>query len=95
MQGWLWIVFCIIYAILFTQLYAISVASSIKAGNGRKVKVEMAGAPADTGELPALIGTTGSFIFLYYKKTNETRIVPLDAVTSITVAGKKKKAPTP
>jgi hypothetical protein len=91
LRGPIWIAFIIVYAILFTQLYAKRVASEIRAGNGRKVRIELANGAPQSADLPTLIGTTGSFVFLYYPEANETKIVPFNAVTSITVAGKRKK----
>lgn len=93
MRGPLWTVFAIVYAILFTQLYASRVAASIKGGNGRKVRVEFVSAAQPAAEIPTLIGTTQGFVFLFYPTANETRIVPFNAVASITVAAKKRKAP--
>ena len=91
LRGPIWIAFIVVYAILFTQLYAKRVASAIRAGNGRKVRIEFANGAPQSAELPTLIGTTGSFIFLYYPAANETRIIPFDAVSSITIAGKTNK----
>ena len=85
-------VFVVIYAILFTQLYALRVADDIKAGRGRVVKVEMiVPGSVPTTDTTLLIGTTGKFVFLYNQRSNHTRIVPFENVSSISVVARRKQ----
>jgi hypothetical protein len=86
------VVFVIIYAILFTQLYALRVANNIKAGHGRVVKVEMiAPGTLPVADTTLLIGTTGKFVFLFDPRANQTRIVPFENVSSISVVAKRRR----
>ena len=86
------VVFVVIYAILFTQLYALRVADNIKAGRGRVVKVEMiVPGSIPTTDTTLLVGTTGKFVFLYNPRSNQTRIVPFDNVSSISVVAKRRR----
>jgi len=85
-------VFVIIYAIYFTELYARRVARDIRNGKGKHVTVELMGAPgAVTADPTLLLGTTGKFVFLYYPQRNQTRIIPVENISSITVARKQKQ----
>jgi hypothetical protein len=86
------VVFVVIYAILFTQLYALRVADNIKAGRGRVVRVEMiVPGTVPTTDTTLLIGTTGKFVFLYDARANQTRIIPFENVSSISVVAKRKR----
>ena len=86
------VVFVVIYAILFTQLYAERVANNMKAGHGRPVNVQLISpgdvSPSDT---TLLLGTTGKFVFLYSPRSNLTHIIPFDNVASISVVAKKRR----
>ncbi|HUR00130.1 MAG TPA: hypothetical protein VM166_11795 [Gemmatimonadaceae bacterium] len=86
------VIFVVIYAILFTQLYALRVADKIKAGHGRVVKVEMiVPGSVPTADTTLLIGTTGKFVFLFDPRANQTRIIPFDNVSSISVVARRKR----
>lgn len=84
--GW----FIVVYAILFTQIYAQRVANNIKAGDGRYVVLHSSGG-ATSLEKPILLGTTNRFFFLYYRSRRETEIVPVGSVASVTVDSRRKK----
>ena len=82
--------FIAIYAILFTQLYAVRVADGIKAGNGRRVVFARANG-ANSAEKPILLGSTTKFFFLYYPSRKETEVVPVDNTASITVDSRRRR----
>jgi hypothetical protein len=91
-RGPIGFVFVVVYAILFTQLYALRVADNIKAGRGRVVKVEMiVPGSVPTTDTTLLVGTTGKFVFLYNPRSNQTRIVPFENVSSISVVATRKR----
>ena len=87
-----WALFVIIYASLFTQIYAKMVANQIKNGKGRVVNVELVNPGSlRAADTPLLIGTTGKFVFLYYPRLRQTRIVPIGNVASIGVAPRERR----
>lgn len=83
--------FIAIYFFLFALKYGERVATSIKAGQGKQVRVELASSPArDTAaaaEAPEalLLGKTTAFIFLYYPSERRTHIVPIENIARIVV----------
>jgi hypothetical protein len=85
--GW----FIVVYAILFTQLYAAREVSRIKSGkSGHRVSfMRTDGIVSD--EQPILLGTTGKFIFLYSRTRKATEIVPIDNTAAITVDSRRRK----
>ena len=85
--GW----FVVVYAILFTQLYAAAEVKRIKSGkSGHRVSFMRAdGIVSD--EQPILLGTTGKFIFLYSRSRKTTEIVPIDNTAAITVDSRRRK----
>jgi hypothetical protein len=84
--GW----FVVVYAIVFTQLYAEWESGRVKSGKGRRVAfVRNDGVISD--EQPILLGTTGKFLFLYYPSRKATEIVPIDNATVLTVDSRRRK----
>ena len=84
--GW----FIVIYAILFTQIYAKREAERIKTGKGRKVSfLRSDGIISD--EQPILLGTTGKFVFLYFPSRKATEIVPIEQTVALTVDSRRRK----
>lgn len=84
--GW----FVVVYAIVFTQLYAQWESGRVKSGKGRRVAfVRNDGVISD--EQPILLGTTGKFLFLYYPSRKATEIVPIDNATVLTVDSRRQK----
>jgi hypothetical protein len=82
--------FIVIYAIVFTQLYAEWESERVKAGKGRRLAfVRNDGVISD--EQPILLGTTGKFLFLYYPSRKATEIVPIDNATVLTVDSRRRK----
>ena len=80
--------FVLVYAIVFTQLYAERVADRIKAGHGREVRVELAnGTPFTSRTL--LLGTTAKYVFLYLPAEKQTHVVPIESVLRLVVSAQK------
>lgn len=82
--------FVIIYAVMFTMLYAERVAEDIKEGRGRRVEVELVNGTAGPGELPVLLGTTAKFVFLYYPTDRRTHVVPAENIARIVVSSARR-----
>jgi hypothetical protein len=81
----MWILFVIIYASLFTRIYAKAVADDIQAGKGRRVQVTLqSGAPAALDHV-IVIGTTSRFVFLHAPEDRRTHIVPVENISRIVV----------
>ena len=87
--------FVVIYAVMFTLLYAERVAQDIKQGRGRRVEVELVDGKAGPGELPVLLGTTAKFVFLYYPTTRRTHVVPSENIARIVVNSTRRDDPAP
>lgn len=84
----IWGFFIVMYADLFTRLYADRLADRVKAGHGREVRVELtSGAPFPSRTL--LLGTTSKFVFLYLPDAKRTHIVPIDNVSRLVVSSEK------
>lgn len=84
--GW----FVVIYAAVFTQLYAKREADRIKKGSGRRVSY-IRNDGIRTDENPILLGTTAKFLFFYSPSTKTTEIVPIDATTALRVDSRRKR----
>ena len=85
--------FVVIYAVMFTMLYAERVAKAIKRGEGRRVQIELVNGPSAPGELPILLGTTAKFVFLYYPSVRRTHVVPTENVARIVVNSTRRDDP--
>jgi hypothetical protein len=84
------VLFILVYASLFTQLYAFRDAARTKAGHGQRVSfLRNDGVASD--EQPILLGTTGKFFFLYYPSRKATEIVPIDNAVALTVDSRRRK----
>jgi hypothetical protein len=80
----------LVYAIVFTQLYASREARRIKKGIGRRVTyIRSDGIRTD--ESPILLGTTAKFLFFYSPSTKTTEIVPIDATTALRVDSRGRR----
>jgi hypothetical protein len=84
--GW----FVIVYAIVFTQIYASREAGRIKKGIGRRVSY-IRNDGIRTDETPILLGTTGRFLFFYFPSTKTTEIVPIDATTALRIDSRRRR----
>ena len=84
--GW----FVVVYAVVFTQLYAQREANRIKKGNGRRVSF-IRNDGIKTDDNPILLGTTAKFLFFYSPGTRTTEIVPIDATTALTVDSRRRR----
>jgi hypothetical protein len=84
--GW----FVVVYAIVFTQLYAQREASRIKKGNGRRVSY-IRNDGIRTDDNPILLGTTAKFLFFYSPTTKTTEIVPIEATTALRVDSRRRR----
>ena len=83
--------FVIVYATLFTQIYAFWEATRVKEGKaGRRVSF-MRSDGIISDEQPVLLGTTGKWILLYYRSRKATEIVPIDNTAAITVDSRRRK----
>lgn len=82
--------FVFIYAVLFMQLYAAFVAKRVKSGHGLQVTVERT-TGLNPEEKPILLGTTSKYVFLYYRGRKETEIVPVGAVSRVTVDSRRRR----
>jgi hypothetical protein len=85
----------LLWALAASLHYASSVARDLRAGNGRKVHVELiAGAvqaPIDT--VPQLLlGTTQKFLFLYDAQKQMTSVIPIGNIARIRVDRRKSPA---
>ena len=83
--------FIVVYAVVFTQVYAELIALRIKKGYGSRVTVYRNNVAAPTGERPILLGTTTRFFFLYYVSRGRTEIVPVDNVALVTVDSRMRR----
>ena len=84
--GW----FVIVYAIVFTQMYAQREANRIKGGKGRRVALLRSdGITSD--EQPILLGTTGKFVLLYFPSRRATEIVPIESTVALTVDSRRRR----
>lgn len=83
--------FIAVYAITFTQIYALRVANGIRAGGGRRVEFVRNSGPPATTEKPIMIGSTTKFFFLYYPLRKETEVVPVDNTASIRIDSRRRK----
>ena len=82
--------FVLAYAIVFTQLYADRAANRIKEGKGRRVAVSRTdGISSD--EQPILLGATGKFVFLYFPDRKATEIVPVENTVALTVDSRRRR----
>ena len=82
--------FVMVYAIVFTQLYADRAANRIKDGKGRRVAVlRTDGISSD--EQPILLGATGKFVFLYFPDRKATEIVPVESTVALTVDSRRRR----
>lgn len=85
----------IVYASLFTELYAAGVSARIKSGNGRRAHVAVQNGPALPDSL-MLIGTTTQYTFLYAPAERRTHIVPVENIASIVVESRRpRRSPAP
>jgi hypothetical protein len=83
--------FVLVYATVFTQLYAERVTDRIKAGHGREVQVELAnGAPFTSRTL--LLGTTAKYVFLYLPAEKKTHVIPIENVSRLVVSAEKRSS---
>ena len=87
--------FVIMYAVMFTVLYAERVAKDLKRGAGRRVEVELVNGSSGPGELPLLLGTTAKFVFLYYPVARRTHVVPAENIARIVVNSTRRDDPAP
>ncbi|HJU67049.1 MAG TPA: hypothetical protein VJ650_02300 [Gemmatimonadaceae bacterium] len=87
--------FVVIYAVMFTMLYAERVADDIKQGRGRRVEVQLVDGTSGPGELPILLGTTAKFVFLYYPTVRRTHVVPSENIARIVVNSVGRDDPAP
>ncbi|MFP5284507.1 MAG: hypothetical protein ACLGI9_02100 [Thermoanaerobaculia bacterium] len=84
-----WGFFVLIYAALFTQIYAERVSSRIKAGHGREVRVDLtSGARFSSRTL--LLGTTSKFVFLYLPAEKRTHVIPIENLSQLVVSAEKR-----
>ena len=84
--GW----FVLVYAIVFTQVYAERGANRIKAGKGKRVSVlRTDGIMPD--EQPILLGTTGKFILLYFPSRKATEIIPVESTVALTIDSRRRR----
>jgi len=96
----MWVVFVVMYALVFTQLYAKREAQAIKRGRGTEVRVQFTSEAAGAlGEAPLdalLLGTTGRYLFLYFPAERRTDVVPVDNVARLLVrADRWRQRPAP
>ena len=89
-QRAMWGLFVLIYAVLFTQLYAERVADRIKEGHGREVQVELASG-ARFASRTLLLGTTSKFVFLYLPMEKKTHVVPIENLSRLVVSAEKSR----
>ena len=82
--------FVVIYAVMFTRMYAERVADDIKRGGGRRVEVELVNGASGPAELPVLLGTTAKFVFLYYPIARRTHVVPAENIARIVVKSTRR-----
>ena len=85
----------VLWALAASLHYVTSVARDLRAGNGRKVHVELiagvTAAPPDT--VPQLLlGTTQKFLFLYDARRQITSVVPIGNIARIRVDRRKSPA---
>jgi len=90
-RGMIYGLFIIIYAILFTQIYAAWEVKRIKDGKSGQHVAFMRTDGIVSDEQPVLLGTTGKFLFLYYPSRKATEIVPIDNTQAITVDSRRRK----
>ncbi|MDQ2664534.1 MAG: hypothetical protein M3Z05_00820 [Gemmatimonadota bacterium] len=85
-----------LWALAASLHYASSVATDLRAGDGRKVQVELiagaAQAPIDTTP-QLLLGTTQKFVFLYDAPSQVTSVIPIGNIARIRVDRRKSPAP--
>lgn len=80
----------VLWSLAATAEFAEFVSNRIRAGKRRSVRVVLV-----TGGEPiagTVIGTTSQYVFVYDPKIDHTRIVPVENIAEILVAGKKPKA---
>jgi len=85
-QRWATILGTVLWSIAFTMHYSDLVADQIRSGQRRSVRVE-----AQSLEIQGpLIGSTAQFLFVFDRTTQQTHIVPIEAVSQITVDSRRK-----
>ena len=85
-----------LWALAASLHYASSVARNLRAGEGRKVHVELiaGAAQAPIGTMPQLLlGTTQKFLFLYDAPKQMTSVIPIGNIARIRVDRRKSPAP--
>ena len=87
LQPFIYTVFVVVYFALFTIKYAEFVASRLRAGKGRPVRVELA--PADSSRTRyvggTLLGTTAKFVFVYTHADSGTHAIPIESIIEMQV----------
>lgn len=87
------LIYGIIYLIITIEaayIYESSVASKIiKDNQGTRVEVILCSITAIKGEQPFLLGMNSRFVFLYYPETQQTQVVPHNAICRLNFDQKK------
>lgn len=83
-----------LYALVFSLFYAVHVAKQLRAGEGRRLHVELVADPGhfqrDSSAL-LMLGATQKYLFLYDRARQVTSIVPSSNIARVVV--ERRKAP--
>ena len=85
-----------LWALAASLHYAVSVSRDLRAGEGRKVRVELIAGPGSSAidTVPhLLLGTTQKFLFLYDAPSQVTSVIPISNIARLRVD--RRKSPTP
>ena len=82
----------LLYAIVFSLFYALRVATHLRAGEGRRLHVELVADPGhfqrDSSAL-LMLGATQKYLFLYDPSRQRTSIVPSSNLARVVVERRK------
>lgn len=77
----------LVYALLFTSMYAGWVADSIRAGDKAQVLIELNEEAGGDRLLRVVLGTTSAFMLVYEPDSREVRAIPFGSLRSVVVNG--------
>lgn len=86
--------FIFVTAAILTRLHAGARADDLKQGNGKSVTFTTSDG-VRSSERPMLIGSTGTFFFLYHRSRNTAEIIPVENTSQITFGAEEPEDSAP